>query len=62
MKKLIKLFSLISVFTLCLGMTLLTTNKTNVKAQTEVRATVYLPIPSGFYLYDAPNDTRLYFV
>jgi len=62
MKKLIKLFSLIGVFTLCLGMTLLTTNKTNVKAQTEVSATVYFPLPSGFYLYDFANDTRLYFL
>ncbi len=62
MKKLIKLFSLIGVFTLCLGMTLLTTNKSNVKAQTEVRATVYFPLPSGFYLYDFANDTRLYFL
>ncbi len=33
MKKLIKLFSLIGVFTLYLGMTLLNTNKLNVKAQ-----------------------------
>ena len=33
MKKLIKLFSLIGVFTLCLGMTLFSTNKINVKAQ-----------------------------
>ncbi len=33
MKKLIKLFSLIGVFTLCLSMTLLNTNKLNVKAQ-----------------------------
>ncbi len=64
MKKLIKLFSLIGVFTLCLGMTLLTTNKTNVKAQTELSATVYLPISSGFYVYDYdyPNEWRLFFL
>lgn len=62
MKKLIKLFSLISVFTLCLGMTLLTTNKTNVKAQTEVSTKVYLPLSSGFYVFNYPNDTKLYFL
>ena len=64
MKKLIKLFSLISVFTLCLGMTLLTTNKSNVKAQTDLWAEVYLPIPSGFYVYDYdyPNEWRLFFL
>ena len=64
MKKLIKLFSLISVFTLCLGMTLLTTNQTNVKAQTDLWAEVYLPIPSGFYVYDYdyPNEWRLFYL
>ena len=64
MKKLIKLFSLIGVFTLCLGMTLLTTNKINVKAQTELSATVYLPLQSGFYVYDYdyPNEWRLFFL
>lgn len=62
MKKLIKLFSLIGVFTLCLGMTLLTTNKTNVKAQSVGNTTVYLPLQSGFYIYDYPNDTKLYFL
>ena len=64
MKKLIKLFSLIGVFTLCLGMTLLTTNKTNVKAQSDLWAYVYLPIPSGFYVYDYdyPNEWRLFYL
>ena len=64
MKKLIKLFSLIGVFTLCLGMTLFTTNKINVKAQTDLWAEVYLPIPSGFYVYDYdyPNEWRLFFL
>ncbi len=64
MKNLIKLFSLISAFTLCLGMTLLTTNKINVKAQTELSATVYLPLQSGFYVYDYdyPNEQRLFFL
>ena len=64
MKKLIKLFSLIGVFTLCIGMTLLTTNQINVKAQTELSATVYLPLQSGFYVYDYdyPNERRLFFL
>ena len=62
MKKLIKLFSLIGVFTLCLGLTLLTTNKTNVKAQSVGSTKVYLPLPSGFYVYDYPTDTKLYFL
>lgn len=64
MKKLKKLFSLIGILSLCIGMTLLTTNKTNVKAQTELSATVYLPIPSGFYVYDYdyPNEWRLFFL
>ena len=62
MKKLIKLFSLISVFTLCLGMTLLTTNKTNVKAQSVGSTKVYLPLPSGFYVYNYPTNTKLYFL
>lgn len=64
MKKFIKLFSLISVFTLCLGLTLSTTNKTNVKAQTDLWAEAYLPIPSGFYVYDYdyPNEWRLFFL
>ena len=62
MKKLIKLFSLISVFTLCLGMNLFTTNKINVKAQNIGSTKVYLPLSSGFYVYDYPNDTKLYFL
>ncbi len=59
MKKLIKLFSLISVFTLCLGMTLLTTNKTNVKAQEvdlDYNERFWLPI--GLF-YD--NNDNWYF-
>ncbi len=62
MKKLIKLFSLIGVFILSLGMILLTTNKTNVKAQSVGSTKVYLPLPSGFYVYDYPTDTKLYFL
>lgn len=63
MKKLIKLFSLTSVLALCVCMTLLTNNKINVKAQeVEITANVYLPIPSGFYVYDYPDDTKLYFL
>ncbi len=62
MKKLIKLFSLISVLTLCVGMTLLTNNKINVKAQNIGSTKVYLPLSSGFYVYNYPNDTKLYFL
>ena len=63
MKKLIKLFSLISVFTLCLGMTLFTTNKTNVKAQeVDLYANVDLPLPSGFYVYNYGVNSNLYFL
>ena len=59
MKKLIKLFSLIGVLTLCIGMTLLTTNKINVNAQVvdlDYNERFWLPI--GLF-YD--NSDNWYF-
>ena len=63
MKKLIKLFSLISIFTLCLGMTLLTTNKTNVKAQEDESIVIdfyVLPIQTGIYYWQ--ENQGVYFI
>ena len=65
MKKLKKLFSLIGILSLCIGMTLLTTNKINVNAQeVELSATIDLPLPSGFYVFDFdyPDNANLYFL
>ena len=63
MKKLIKLFSLISVFTLCLGMTLFTTNKINVKAQEDGPIVIdfyILPIQTGIYYWQ--ENQGVYFI
>ena len=63
MKKLIKLFSLIGVFTLCLGMTLFTTNKINVKAEEDDPIVIdfyILPIQTGIYYWQ--ENQGLYFI
>ena len=63
MKKLIKLFSLIGVFTLCLGMTLFTTNKINVKAQEDDPIVIdfyILPIQTGIYYWQ--ENQGVYFI
>ena len=63
MKKLIKLFSLISVFTLCLGMSLLTTNQINVKAQEDDPIVIdfyILPIQTGIYYWQ--ENQGVYFI
>jgi hypothetical protein len=63
MKKLIKLFSLIGAFTLCLGMTLLTTNQINVKAEEDDPIVIdfyILPIQTGIYYWQ--ENQGVYFI
>lgn len=63
MKKLIKLFSLTSVLALSVGMTLLTNNKINVKAQEDEPFVIdffVLPIQTGIYYWQDING--VYFI